>query len=353
MRSAPNTITLNGAYGEGGAALFRTAISMSALTQIPVRVHGVRGATRKPGLTAEDLTFLTALETSCAASVEGGELGSNAVTFQPSRFPRALNVRLDVQAFEKGHQPGNALVLGQSLMPVLARTGAYSRLLIQGETYNPNTLTFDVFNTVTLGTYRRQGIYGYVRQELAGFGYASQGDINLEIEPSLPNPIKWEKRGKLISARLDLVYSDIQPSVAQRGVSIARGLAEEDRLSLEIEEREVNSKTPGIFASLCAEFENGFGAATSMGAKNIRVEQMIRQLFDSFREWNVSNATTDPFLADQILIPSVIAGGETYYSTSKVTSRLTTMAWVIKQFVPIHITILGLEGEPGTIKISV
>jgi len=48
---------------------------------------------------------------------------------------------------------------------------------------------------------------------------------------------------------------------------------------------------------------------------------------------------------------ATLAEGETVFKVSKLTQRFLTVAWVIKQFVPIHITIKGHENEPGTVTI--
>jgi RNA 3'-terminal phosphate cyclase (ATP) len=64
-----------------------------------------------------------------------------------------------------------------------------------------------------------------------------------------------------------------------------------------------------------------------------------------------SNATVDPFLADQILLTAVFAEGETNFKVSRLTQRLLTTIWVVKQFAPIHITVRGSEGSPGQVTI--
>ncbi|MCE9559250.1 MAG: hypothetical protein K8R88_09885 [Armatimonadetes bacterium] len=82
------------------------------------------------------------------------------------------------------------------------------------------------------------------------------------------------------------------------------------------------------------------------------MESIMNSAFENLLPWLKSEATVDPFLADQLLIPAAFAEEPSIFTTSNVTARLQTMAWVIKEFLPIHITILGREGEPGTIKVS-
>ena len=44
-------------------------------------------------------------------------------------------------------------------------------------------------------------------------------------------------------------------------------------------------------------------------------------------------------------------GDETILKVHRLTQRFLSMVWVIKQFVPIHITVKGQEGNPGTVTI--
>jgi RNA 3'-terminal phosphate cyclase (ATP) len=65
-----------------------------------------------------------------------------------------------------------------------------------------------------------------------------------------------------------------------------------------------------------------------------------------------SNATVDSFLADQLLLPLVLAETPSVFTVPKLTQRLMTSIWVVKQFAPIHITVRGTENAPGTITIQ-
>lgn len=351
MRRSADPVVINGAHGEGGSAMLRAVLAMAALTQRPARIHHVRGGTRKPGLTSEDLTFIRALEASTAADLTGDEPGSQELSFVPRREARSLKGTFDVGAHEKGLSPGNALIVLHALLPVLAQAGAYSSVTVIGETYNPNTLTFDAFERVTLAAHRRQGLYAYPRLELAGFGYAARGEVRLEVEPSVLEPIEWTTRGELVDCRAVIALAELPEEVGVRGKEQALALARQYDLPLEAEVVTVRSKAPGAFVTVWAEFERGFGCGTAMGARGVRMEHVVRDAFERFRDWYETPATVDPFLADQLLIPAVLAGGESAFTTSAVTRRLVTLSWVVKQFLPVPVTVIGREGEPGTIRV--
>lgn len=352
MAVSANPITLNGSHGEGGSFLLRTALSMAALTQQPLRINNIRGATRKPGLTSEDLTFVTALLRCCSAECDGDELESSALSFTPQHAPRPLNNSFDIQEHEKGNIPGNALIVLHALLPVLARAGAYSRVSVRGETYNPNTLTYDAFERVTLDLHRKQGLYAYPTLVQAGFGYGGRGEVSMDVEPSLLNGFQWSARGELQEMSVVIATAEVPPDIAERGAEQARKLFAEMGIAVDVECIEVPSKSAGVFITMFAHFENGMGSAGAMGARGLRMEVVVKRCFHDFMEWYQSDATIDPFLADQVLLPAAVAEGETVFTTNLVTQRLQTTTWVIKQFLPIHITLHGQVGEPGKVVVN-
>src|SRR3982751_6910319 len=96
MAAPGSPIVIDGSHGEGGGSLVRTCLVMSCLTQQPVRIDGVRGGTKYPGLDYEDLLLMRALAKSCAAETTGAEVGSTSVSFLPTRRPKGLNENLDL-----------------------------------------------------------------------------------------------------------------------------------------------------------------------------------------------------------------------------------------------------------------
>ncbi len=352
MRTENTSLVLNGSYGEGGAASLRTALIMSAFTDRPVRMHSIRGAKRKPGLWPEDLTFAQALALSAGAKLSGDELGSDELTFQPSRRPRALKTKFDIGEHETGTLPGNAVVVLESLLPVLARTGSYSGVTVIGETYNNNTLSFDVWERGTLVAHKRQGIYAFPTQNTAGFGYGARGEVVMEVEPSAINGLDWARRGELKRLEAVVAYAELPESIAQRGAEHAERLMKKYSGIAVAEISPVRSRGAGVFVSMVAEFQQGIGCASAMGSRGVRMETVVEQCWSQMKSWLESEATVDPYLADQLVIPALFASSPTVLKVSQITSRLLTQAWIIKQFMPIHFTVLGREGEPGTISIE-
>lgn len=349
MRPATQTVVLNGAHAEGGSALFRTALLCSALTQQAVRIHHVRGATRKPGLTAEDLCVVEILRTSTRAKISGDELGSEEILFEPKNAPRPVRLDYDIHQVQAGKVPGSLVVAAQSVLPLLARTGAICTLTLEGETHNNNVLGYDAFERSTLAAHRRQGIYAYPSLQSTGFGFAGHGKLHLEIEPSALEPIAWDRRGSLLNYGVVITSTDAPNPTVREAVATAAQLLQSLGNAPEIDDHEVSGKEAGFSVTFFAEYECGFGSGSAVWQKGTSGAATANRAWESFQEWHQTDATVDAYLADQLLFAACMTPGRTVYTTPNVTRRLSTVAYVIKQFMPIPITIKGRESTPGTI----
>lgn len=342
---------LDGATGEGGGTLIRTALAMAALTQQPFRLSNARGAQTRQGLLSEDLTVLRALALSSQAEVIGAEIGSSQFSFLPTRTPRPLNERLEPAGDPAQRPHANANVVLSALAPVLARSGGYSTLFAVGETFGRHVLGFDAFSHVTLSAWRRQGLYAYADMPLPGFGLHARGEVALEIEPSVLQGLDWHDRGKLRMVRGIVTTAELPESVSARGVEHLERLARSSGMSIEAEALPLRAKTPGAQVTVWAEYDRGIGGFSAYGQRGVRIETIAQQATDALLHWHASEATVDDHTADQILINAVMSEEPSVFRVQQLKSRFLTMIWVIKQFLPIHVTVKGSEGKPGTITI--
>jgi RNA 3'-terminal phosphate cyclase len=346
------TITASGAHGEGGGALFRTLLQMAALTQQGLVLHSIRGAMRRPGLNAEDLTFLLALGESTGQNFEELSLGSDRLVFQPAHGPKPLRATLDVHAHDKGTHPGSACVVGHALLPVLSQAGAISRLTIIGETHGSSVLSYDSFEQGTLTLHQRQGLYSFPSLVEAGFGFGSRGKLHLEIEPGPFESVQWLKRGQVKECGVVVTYNHEDSAALEEQAELAAEDLRAKGLKPIVDVHEVHAKDKGASLTVWARCERGGGTGSAHLGKGLAIHHMADTALRSFNDWYDSEAALDPYVADQVLIPAAFAPEKTVFTTSQLTRRLTTMVWAIKQFLPIKATVLGREGEPGTITLE-
>ncbi len=353
MRTERRTIELNGSHGEGGGALFRTALAMAALTQQPVRIFNVRGAMRRQGVTAEDLTYLNALVKITDGSAEGDEIGAEEVLFWPKTLVKPLRGTLDLQEHEKGQTPGSALIVAEFLLPVLASAPGVSQVTIRGETFNNNVLTYDAFERSALPAHREQALYAVSGLKYGGFGWGASGEVYLEVEPGLTESIQWEKRSEEVRCGIVASYSEVDRKRVAKIQDYAIKLLQDQGLEPESEIIPVQSRQKGVCLTAWMNGTDSGSGSSSACAVHLQEEGgLAEKCVNPLLEWMKTETGVDPFLADQLLMPAALAEGKTVYSTSKVTRRLITMAWVIKHIMPIKVTILGREGEPGKVSVE-
>ena len=105
-------IRLDGSFGEGGGQILRSSLALAALTGRPLRLEKIRAGREKPGLKRQHLTAVKAAAAVCGARVEGAELGSMALAFDPGAIRKTTNWEV-VRAFlpdariERTETPGD------------------------------------------------------------------------------------------------------------------------------------------------------------------------------------------------------------------------------------------------------
>lgn len=301
------------------------------------------------GLTLEDLVVLRAMGQSCAADITGAELGANSITFWPTCRPKSLKVDLDAPDTGKGFP--NALVVLTALLPVLSGSKAYSSVTVFGETFGLGALSYDYFANVTLSAYRHLGIHGFPALRQAGWGRFGKGEVFLDLEPSTGAGFDAPERGDLAALKAMVTLSDLSPHIATRAASHLQRLAQSTGTEIEVETETVSADDPGVHVTVWGEYGAGCGGGAAMGQKGLRIESVCQQAFQQWLDFHQTRATFDPFVADQLLLSCALAEGETAFSASKLTDRFLTMVWVIKQFLPIHLTVKGSVGSGGSVRI--
>jgi len=163
---------------------------------------------------------------------------------------------------------------------------------------------------------------------------------------------QWEDRGKLLSVHGILVSSLLPREIGERGASHLRRLGDNSGINLTVDIEDVRADRPGLHLTLWATYQRGMGGSAVIGVKGVKVEHVAQVGFDELYEWMRRSESVDPFLADQILLPAAFSEKGCTFSVSRLTERFTTSVWVIKQFLPIHITVKGKIDGPGTITVK-
>ncbi len=333
-------LVIDGAYGEGGGQIIRTAVTLAAILSQPLRLENIRARRKKPGLAAQHLTAVRAAAQVCAARLRGDSLGSTQLTFEPQQPPLADDYHFDVAAAREGGSAGaTSLVLQTALLPLIFAHGT-SEVIIKGGTHVAWSPSFHYIQDVYLPTLADLGLAATATLAVWGWYPVGQGEILLEIpdqtaqaRPQIPAD-GWLERGPLRQIRGVAVAANLPAHIAQRMGNRALKLLEAVDLPADIQPQRVRSASPGAGIFLVAEYGDlptraGFMA---LGRKGKPSEQVAQEAVEALLAFHDSGAVCDAHLTDQLIVPVALLGLPLTLSTAKITSHTLTNLWVVEQF---------------------
>ncbi|MFH1393484.1 MAG: RNA 3'-terminal phosphate cyclase [Candidatus Micrarchaeota archaeon] len=305
-------ITIDGSIGEGGGQMIRTSLSLSAITGNTVEMVNVRAKRGRPGLKMQHLTAARAVRKVCRGALEGDELESRRLAFNPGKI---VGGKYD---FDIG-TAGSVTLVAETIIPILLKAEKKSSITISGGTHVLKSPSYDYFENVFLPAIRNMG--AEVEAELLKPGYYPKGGgrIRFDITPSSLKGVKAWHKGTDVKALIRV--ANLPLAIAMREKKIFLNNKIED-----VRIREEEALSPGN-AVTCWQ---GLRGSYVPGERGKRAEAVAQEAIDELKKetWDL-----DRHLADQILIYAALAEGETSFATSEITEHFRTNASVISQFV--------------------
>lgn len=344
-------VEIEGTYGEGGGQILRTALTLSTVTRIPVRIVNVRGKRSPPGLRPQHKTAAEALARYVDADVRGVELGSTEVEF----FPRSP--QLGRMVADTGTAGSTTLIL-QSLLPVMLFSGNRAEVEVRGGTNNPLAPPVDYLERVFIPTLARMGTKIDLRLQRRGFYPRGGGILTVRSEPvRVLRSIDLTEFGE-VKGISGIAYSSRLPNhIVPRIVKAARSsLEKEGPWPKEIEQEILqgdNPKcalSPGCGILLTATLTSGaILGADEPGKIGTPAEEVGETAAERLMRAIRQGVPVDEHLADQILVYMALAKGKSRIRVSEVTLHVVSCIYVCEQFLGRIFTVSGEAGNAATI----
>jgi len=340
-------IAIDGAEGEGGGAVLRTALALSVATGRGFHLERIRARRLRPGLRPQHLAAVRAAALGCNAEVHGAFDGSPDLRFEPGA-PAAGEFTFDI-----GSAGATSLVL-QTVAPILASAGGRSRLSLLGGTHVPRSPSFHFLERHWAPVVAGLGLELRPRLVRAGFAPRGEGCVECEVRPwARPATLDLSERGALVAVRGVAGAARLKGDVAKRAAAAARSLLwETRRIDSEWDVVELAASSPGSFLQVEAVFERSRAAFPALGERGLSPELMgERAARRVLRFIEDETAAVDPWLADQLAVPLALARGGGRVTTPEVTPHLQTVATVLRLFdVPAEAS--GRKGGPGALEVG-
>ncbi|MEF8774405.1 MAG: RNA 3'-terminal phosphate cyclase [Halobacteriales archaeon] len=310
----------------GGGQLLRTALSLSAASGTPFRLTGVRGARPDPGLKRQHLAAVETMAAIADADVEGAELGSEAVTFEPGEVAPG-EYEVDIAT------AGSTTLLFDAVLPLATAIEAPLSVTARGGTDVKWSPTTDYYRRVKLPLLARHGLFAAVALDRRGFYPKGGGAATLRLAPSTPAAPSLVDRGDLLGAR---VYSVASVGLADADVAerqreeAARLLAAAD---VEVRERAATyarSDSPGSALSVRLEFERSAAGFDALGEPGKPAEEVAADAVEPALALVDGRVAVDEHLADQLVVPLALAGGEV--AVPRVSDHVETSVDLVGEF---------------------
>ncbi|MFO7496188.1 MAG: RNA 3'-terminal phosphate cyclase, partial [Desulfobacterales bacterium] len=170
-------VQIDGAQGEGGGQVLRTALALSLVTGQAFEIRRIRAGRERPGLMRQHLAAVRAAAAVGSGRVEGVSIGSARVTFVPGDV-KPCSYRFTVGS------AGSATLVLQTVLPALALAGGPSTVVLEGGTHNPFAPPFDFLQKAFLPLVGRMGPQVTVALQRPGFFPAGGGRFTARITPA-------------------------------------------------------------------------------------------------------------------------------------------------------------------------
>ncbi len=335
--SGGDVLRLDGAYGEGGGQILRTALTLSMWLGCGVRLERIRAKRPRPGMRPQHLVAVRAAAQISDAHLEGDAVGSQTLVFVPRRPVRGGAYFFDVGATEAGGSAGAVSLIFQTLFLPLSLADAPSEVTLVGGTHVAWSPPFHYLAHVFLPTVARLGFRAELEIDTWGWYPKGGGVLRARVFPRQPpegetHLLELNRRGRLVRLWGISAASNLPDHIIRRQKREAEEFLRKAGLKAEVEEVNAPSSGPGTVVFLVAEYEHVPAGFTAYGALRKPAEKVAREAARRLVKFHRSKAAVEPHLADQLLLPIVVSGAEASFVTSEATTHVTTNAWVIERF---------------------
>jgi RNA 3'-terminal phosphate cyclase (ATP) len=335
-------LQIDGSMGEGGGQILRSSLSLSLVTGKGFQIQNIRANRNNPGLRRQHLVAVEAAATIGQAEVQGADVASQSLRFQPTQITPG-----DYH-FNVGTAGSTTLVL-QTVLPALLRATGSSALLLEGGTHNPMAPPFEFLDKTFLPIIKAMGPKVNAKLDRHGFYPVGGGKIRVLIDP-VPELRRIEilERGEVkMSARA--VVASLPRLIAERELKVLKRDLRLDSSDLEVEE--IRSPAPGNVAQVEVQSTHVTEVFTGFGEVKVRSEVVAERLVQEVKRYLTANVPVGEHLADQLILPMALAGGGSFLTMPLSLHALTNIE-VLKLFLPIQVHITTTDSEAVLVRVT-
>jgi RNA 3'-terminal phosphate cyclase (ATP) len=333
-------LDIDGSIHSGSGTLLRYSLALATLLGEPLHITRIRANREKPGLRPQHLQALQASSSLCGGEIQGAEVGSSEIHYQPGRSLRHGDFHWDIGT------AGSTTMLAFTLIPLALFAGGPSRFFLTGGLFQDFAPSAFHMQKVLVPILSRMGADVRIHILRPGYVPKGQGRLWVEVKPSnqVLKPLQMAEQGMVQEVRGISLASHLEKEkVSARMADECVGLLEKEGYTAKIEildGRDAAQKG----AALCLWAETSTGCllgADQAGAPGRRSEGIARAVVSSLLEDLAAQATTDRHLADQLILFAALAKGTSRYRIPRVTGHVQSNLWLVEKILRVKTELKG------------
>jgi RNA 3'-phosphate cyclase len=331
-------LEIDGSHGEGGGQIVRYAAALATYTQTPIHISNIRANRPNPGIRPQHYAALNFLEQLCDAETEGINVGSEEITFKPSR------IKPGTYSYDIGTAGSITLVYQACILASLNIQKPFD-ISLTGGTDVRWAPSWDYFTKVFLPTIKKMGIT--IEPQLQQRGYYPKGGGKAQItihSTKKLDPIHNSEEPEYQEISGNIHFAQLPDHIPKRIKHTIQKYSVKHNLSVTCNiEKITSSISPGTGVTLWTCTESGCLGSSQPGERGIRAEELGNSVISELHQQIENRATLDNYLFDQLLPYMALADKPSTSRISTISNHARTSMWLLKQFLDVDFELSSKE----------
>jgi RNA 3'-phosphate cyclase len=316
-------INIDGSYLEGGGQILRTSIALSCLTKKPIHIFNIRAGRKPPGLKAQHLAAIKAVNDLCDGELKGATIGSKEIWLYPQEIKKDF-LKVEIST------AGSVSLVLQTIF--LASLNIEKKLNVEingGGTFGKWAPSVVYLENVFSPVARKFGFEAEIKVVKHGFYPRGGAKVTAKIYPSKLEGYEIVRKIEKVEG-ISIASENLRNAkVSERQRDSVKEILKDFEADINLEY--VNTLSTGTAIEL---WNNPTRIGTScLGEIGLKAEKVgeiaARELLEELN----SGANVDKHLADQLIPFMALANGKSSYLVRELTNHTKTNVWVTEKFV--------------------